>query len=100
MHNIREFGISGIEKRNLNDGVLFAIEDGFLMDSSKVDLKHGKMLPCVFLLDVLCSFRKSEKFAIMNRCFDCPHFKRFEREMDEEDERVMDEIDKIRKRLG
>ena len=72
------------------------------MDSSKVNFKskkpkHGKLLPCVFLDDVLCSFRKSEKFTILDKCRTCPYLKRFEREMDEEDERIMDEIDKIRK---
>jgi hypothetical protein len=56
-----------------------------------------KLLSCVFFDDVLCSFRKSEKSGIMNRCLKCAHYKRFMREMDEEDARVMDEIDKIRK---
>ena len=56
-----------------------------------------KLFSCFFLPDVLCSFRNNENFAIMNRCLKCPHYKRFLREMDEEDERVMDEIDKIRK---
>lgn len=56
-----------------------------------------KLLSCLFLSDVLCSFRKSEHFAIMNRCLKCRHFYRFNREMDEEDEKVMGEIDRIRK---
>jgi len=56
-----------------------------------------KPLSCFFLPNVLCSFRKSEHFGVMSRCLKCPHFKRFEREMDEEDERVMDEIDEIRR---
>ena len=56
-----------------------------------------KLLSCMFLDDVLCSFRKSEKFGIMNRCLKCRHYRRFMQEMAEEDERVMDEIDKIRK---
>ena len=57
-----------------------------------------KSLSCLFLLDVLCSFRKSEKkFGIMDRCLKCEHYKRFLKEMAEEDERVMDEIDRIRK---
>jgi hypothetical protein len=57
------------------------------------------ILPCVFFPDVLCSSRKSEKFGIMNRCFKCPHYFRFMREMQEEDERVMDEIDRERREL-
>lgn len=35
----------------------------------------------------------------MNRCLNCPVLKRLEREMDEEDERVMDEIDRVRSKL-
>ena len=56
-----------------------------------------KLFSCFFLRDVLCSFRKNENSGFMNRCSKCPHYERFLREMDEEDERVMDEIDKIRK---
>jgi len=44
------------------------------------------LLSCAFLPDVLCSYRKDAKFGIMARCFKCPHYRRFEREMDEEDE--------------
>jgi hypothetical protein len=57
-----------------------------------------KVFTCVFFDDVLCSFRKSDKFAILDQCFKCPHYSRFEREMDEEDERVMDAIDEERRR--
>jgi hypothetical protein len=57
--------------------------------------KHRKLLSCVFFDDVLCSFRKSERSGIMSKCWKCPYFKRFEWEMDEEDARVMDEIDTI-----
>jgi len=56
-----------------------------------------KILPCFFLPDVLCSFRKSEKSVPMDRCFKCKYYRRFMREMDEEEERVWAEIDKIRK---
>lgn len=56
-----------------------------------------KLFSCFFLPDVLCSFRKNENFGVMGRCQKCLHYKRFLREMAEEDERVMDEIDKIRK---
>ena len=59
--------------------------------------RNRKVLSCVFFDDVLCSFRKTEHFAIMERCLRCPHLARFEREMDEEDEQEMAEIDKIRK---
>jgi hypothetical protein len=33
----------------------------------------------------------------MDRCFECSELTRFEREMDEEDEKMMNEIDEIRK---
>lgn len=54
------------------------------------------LLSCVLWNDVLCSYRKTEEFGIMNRCLDCPQYKRFEAYMDAEDERVMDEIDRER----
>jgi len=56
-----------------------------------------KLLTCVFLLDVLCSYRRSEKVTIMARCWKCPHYVRFMREMDEEDERMMNEVDEERR---
>jgi hypothetical protein len=63
-----------------------------------LDDENGlKVLSCVFFPDVLCSYRKRVKFGVMDRCSKCPHYRRFEREMDEEDERVMDEIDEIRR---
>ena len=54
-----------------------------------------KLLGCLFLLDVLCSYRKDAGLVVMSRCFKCVHYIRFMAEMDEEDERVMDEIDEI-----
>ena len=65
-----------------------------------MDRERQKPLSCLFLADVLCSYRKSEKFTVMNRCLKCRHYRRFTREMAEEDERVMDEIDAIRKQSG
>ena len=56
-----------------------------------------KVSSCIFFDDVLCSFRKDLRFGMMSKCFKCPEYRRFEREMDEEDERVMNEIDNIRK---
>lgn len=46
----------------------------------------SKPLSCLFLLDVLCSYRKSERSGIMGRCLKCEHYARFMREMEEEDE--------------
>jgi len=57
----------------------------------------SESLSCVFLNDVLCSYRKDEKFSVMVRCMKCSHYAKFTRDMDEEDERVMNEIDEIRR---
>ena len=54
-------------------------------------------LSCLFLLDVLCSFRRTEKFGVMDRCLKCKHYLRFLRIMHEEDMKVMDEIDEMRR---
>ena len=60
-----------------------------------------KVLSCLFLLDVLCSFRTSEKvFGIMDRCLKCEYYLSFLKEMAEEDEKVMDEIDEMRRFHG
>jgi hypothetical protein len=64
-----------------------------------VDESGSKCLPCVFLPDVLCSYRKDARVGVMARCWKCAEFERFECEMDEEDERVMDEIDEERRVL-
>lgn len=56
-----------------------------------------KTLSCLFLLDVLCSYVKSEKSTgVMDRCFSCKHYLRFLRIMHAEDMKVMDEIDRMR----
>lgn len=49
-------------------------------------------LPCVFVYGILCSFRKSSHVGIMNRCFECPHWKEFESGMDEDDSARLSEI--------
>lgn len=56
-----------------------------------------KCLPCVFFDDVLCSYRKDVGFGVMGRCLKCRHYRRFEREMDEADAKIMDEIDEIQR---
>jgi len=66
-----------------------------------VDDVGSKVLPCLFLGDeVLCSFRKDLKPVVMDRCLKCSHYLRFMAEMEEEDERVMNEIDEERRELG
>jgi hypothetical protein len=52
-----------------------------------------KLLSCVFLPDVVCSYRKSEKFGVMGRCLKCEHYARFIREMDKEDEEMDREVE-------
>lgn len=50
----------------------------------------------MFLLGVLCAFRRdADDFRPMARCFKCFYYKKFLRLMDEEDERVMDGIDRL-----
>jgi len=57
-----------------------------------------KILSCLFLNNVLCSFRRTEKtWGIMARCFRCAHFARFMVDMAEEDDRMMDRIDEMRR---
>ncbi len=55
----------------------------------------AKLLPCLYRGSVLCSYRKDARVRIMARCDNCPEYRRFKREMDEEDKRIMDEIDEI-----
>jgi len=52
-----------------------------------------KLFACAFLLDVLCSYRKSEKCGVMGRCLKCEHYMRFIREMDKEDEEMDKEVE-------
>ena len=61
------------------------------------EAKEKKLLECVFFSDVLCVFRKSKNVTFMHRCFWCVHYKRFEKEMEEEEEEFFEEVDKIRK---
>lgn len=63
------------------------------MRVQKMVASSEKLLTCAFLTDVLCRYRKTEEFAIMDRCLKCPHYLRFITEMDEEDERDNREIE-------
>ena len=63
------------------------------------DIADLKVLPCVFSEKVLCSHRKSVKVYIMDRCWECSELARFEREMDEEEEKFFDEVDEVRRRF-
>ena len=57
------------------------------------------VLKCIFWDDVLCSFRKSKNVTLMHRCSSCSHYLRWETMMEEEDERLMDAIDREREEL-
>ena len=59
-----------------------------------------KLPSCVFFDDVLCSFRKSEKSGIMNRCFDCRYYKKFVEEKEKEEEEFWREVDEMRRDEG
>lgn len=56
---------------------------------------NKKILSCVFLLDVLCSYQRSEKPVILERCWDCPHYRRFLMEAEEEEEQFWDEVERF-----
>ena len=60
-----------------------------------VDENGSKVLSCVFWYDVLCSYRKSEKFMVMGRCLKCSHYRRFKREMEKEEEEFFERVEKI-----
>lgn len=87
-----------VSKRNKN--IVLSCSGCYQWVSVSLSEVDAGVFSCVLFPDVPCSFRKSEKFGIMNRCFACPQHERFHREMEEEDERVMYEIDEIRKREG
>ena len=56
-----------------------------------------RRLRCLFSNDALCSSEKRAGSALMGRCLKCRRYRRFMRRMEEEDECLMDEIDRIRK---
>ena len=57
-----------------------------------------KILSCLFLLDVLCSFRRYEGFGFMKRCETCVHYLRFLREMEKEEDEFFEEVDRLRRK--
>jgi hypothetical protein len=78
---------------------LSARKRGIFVDKKPSDsgLEPSKAGFCWLRNDVICSYRKSAKSGMTDRCLSCAELERFEREMDEEDEKMMDEIDEIRK---
>ena len=56
-----------------------------------------KPLSCLFMLDVLCSYVKTEKsVGVMDRCLKCGHYARFLREMAKEEEEFFEEVERLR----
>ena len=53
----------------------------------KQDSHDLEILPCVFFSDVFRTFRKDSRVTVLVRCSTCREYLRFEREMDEEEER-------------
>jgi hypothetical protein len=62
-------------------------------------LEFSKAGFCVFTNDVVCSYRKSVKVRMMDRCFECSELARFERKMEEEEEKFFNEVDEVRRRF-
>jgi len=56
-----------------------------------------KSASCVFLSDVLCAYRRSEKLGVMSRCLQCVHYIAFCRQMEEDEAKFWDEVEKIRR---
>jgi hypothetical protein len=52
-------------------------------------------LPCILFNDVKCPYRKSMKQYVLRQCEVCSHAERFDREMDEEDQRMDAEAEEI-----
>jgi hypothetical protein len=70
--------------------VVFASSGGFVLVERKGE-------PCIHLNNIVCPHPKRGEFKPLDcRCFRCPHFKQWEKTMEEEDERVTNEIDLIR----
>jgi hypothetical protein len=54
----------------------------------------------MFYEDVVCPYPKiAKEKRVGSVCPNCSHYERFMREMDAEDERIMDEIDREREEL-
>jgi hypothetical protein len=58
-----------------------------------------KRLSCVFFDDVVCLYRKSVRSWMMVRCWECCHYRRFNRVMLKADEKLMADIDKVRRKV-
>ena len=59
-----------------------------------VELSKGKGY-CFFTNAVRCFHRKSDRSGVFDRCAKCPHYERFMREMEEEEDKFWDEFDRL-----
>jgi hypothetical protein len=70
-------------------------------ERERLELAERKLMDswlCLFFDDVFCPHSKIPRLSREGSvCLSCEHYERFEREMEEEDERIMDEIDEIRR---
>ena len=60
-------------------------------------LRAAERCPCSFYRDVVCSHKTSARFVVLGVCYKCPHYRSFMREMDDEEDKFFDEVDKARK---
>ena len=59
---------------------------------------RDKGFPCTFYPDsVVCGYKKCACSRVLGECWKCSHFRRFMREMDREDERFFDEVERLEK---
>lgn len=65
--------------------------------SVKGDFRASKLLSCFFIKGVLCSYVKYGTVGIMDICVKCSHYERFLNDMDAEDQKVMEDIEEIRR---
>lgn len=56
-----------------------------------------KHLACLFLLKVLCSFRKYGQSSVLEECFKCKFYEKFLRISEKEEEDFWKYCDKVRK---
>lgn len=56
----------------------------------------GKGFSCSFRDTKLCEHKKSAKRVVLNRCFRCPIFRKFLREMDLEEDEFFAKADRAR----
>lgn len=52
------------------------------------------LLPCLFSNDIQCEFVKRSTFGMMDRCLTCEYFLRAMWEMEQQDEVMMDDVDR------